>query len=369
MKKLFLSVFALASLGISAQNYQFQNVIDVESTPVISQDRTGTCWSYATTSFFESEIIRLTGKQIDLSEMYNVRNTYFDKAENYIMRQGKAQFSQGGLAHDVLNSAAKHGLVPLDVYQGKDTSDTKHDHTEMESALKGMADAYAQTKKLSPKWRQAVNSVLDVYMGENPTEFTFEGKKYTPKSFMAYTKISPNDYVSLTSFTHHPFYSNFILNIPDNFSNGSFYNVPIDELIESIDYALANGFSIALDCDVSEVGFSAKEGIAVIPSEEDKEKTFLKEIKPEKTVTQEFRQQEFENFNTTDDHLMHIVGKVKDQNGNVYYVVKNSWGSSGDRIGNNGYIYMSVPYMKLKTISVLLHKEGLTSKTKKNLKL
>ncbi len=360
MKKLVLSVFGLMSLGMFAQNYQFQNVIDVKSTPVISQDKTGTCWSYATTSFLESEIIRMTGKQIDLSEMFNVRNTYMEKAENYVMRQGSAQFSQGALAHDVLKSAEKYGLVPLEVFKGKDDSEEKHDHTEMEATLKGMLDAYTKTKKLSPKWRKAVNAVLDIYLGENPTEFTFEGKKYTPKSFMAYTKINPKDYVSLTSFTHHPFNESFILNIPDNFSNGSFYNVPIDELVKKVDNALAKGYTISLDCDVSEVGFSAKEGIAVVPvNAEDKEKNFLKEISEEIKVTQEFRQQEFENYNTTDDHLMHIVGKVKDQNGNVYYVVKNSWGSTGERIGNNGYIYMSVPYLKLKTISVTMHKDAL----------
>lgn len=370
MKKYLLPVFLFLSLISFSQTYQFQKVIDLESTPVISQDKTGTCWSYATTSFLESEIIRLTGKQIDLSEMYNVRNTYMEKAENYVMRQGAAQFSQGALAHDVLNSVAKHGIVPVDAFKGKDQTEEKHDHTEMESALKGMVDAFAKAKKLSPKWKSSVSSVLDVYMGENPAEFVFEGKKYNPKSFLAYTKINPKDYVSLTSFTHYPFYESFILNIPDNFSNGSFYNLPIDELVENIDNALAKGFSVALDCDVSEVGFSAKEGVAVLPLDsEDKEKTFLKEIKPEVKVTQEFRQQEFENFNTTDDHLMHIVGKVKDQNGNVYYTVKNSWGSGSERVGNNGYIYMSVPYTKLKTISILVHKDALTAKTKKNLKL
>ncbi len=370
MKKLILSAFTLFSLGVFAQSYQFQNVINIESTPVISQDKTGTCWSYATTSFLESEIIRLTGKQIDLSEMYNVRNTYMEKAENYVMRQGKAQFSQGALGHDVINSVAKYGVVPIEVFKGKDDSEEKHDHTEMETVLQGMLDAFVKTKRLSPKWRQAVSSVLDIYMGQNPTEFTFEGKKYTPKTFLNYIKITPSDYVSLTSFTHQPFYSNFILNIPDNFSNGSFYNVPIDELIENIDNALAKGYTVTLDCDVSEIGFSAKEGIAVVPADsQDKEKTFLKEIKPEMEITQEFRQQEFENYNTTDDHLMHIVGKVKDQKGNIYYTVKNSWGSSGERIGNNGYIYMSVPYAKLKTISIMVHKDGLLPKTKKSLKL
>lgn len=369
MKKILIFAFTLITCISFAQEYQFQQIINIESTPVISQDKTGTCWSYATTSFLESEIIRLTGEQIDLSEMYNVRNTYMEKADNYIMRQGKAQFSQGALAHDVINSVAKYGVVPEDIFHGKEINDEKHDHSEMESVLQGMIDAYAKSKKLSPKWKQAVSTVLDIYMGENPDEFLFKGKKYTPKSFLSYTKINPQDYISLTSFTHQPYYDKFILNIPDNFSNGSFYNLPLDELIENLDNALVKGYTVALDCDVSEPGFSAREGIAVIPREEDKEKTYLKEIRAEKVITSEFRQQEFENFNTTDDHLMHIIGKVRDQNGSIYYVVKNSWGSGSDRIGNDGYIYMSMPYTRLKTISIMIHKDALLSKTKKSLNI
>lgn len=367
MKKTLILSLSFFAFNVYAQEYNFQNTISIESTPVISQDRTGTCWSYATISFIESEIIRTTGKEIDLSEMYNVRKTYLEKADNYVMRQGKAQFSQGALAHDVINSIAKYGIVPENAFLGKEMSEEKHDHTEMEAVLKGVLEVHSKSKKLSPKWKQTVKAVLDIYMGESPDEFVYDNKKYTPKDFLAYTKIDPSHYVSLTSFTHHPHYSKFILNIPDNFSNGSFYNVPLDEMIENIDNALAKGYTIALDCDVSEPGFSAKEGIAVIPMEEDKEKTYLKEIRAEKKITPEYRQQEFENFNTTDDHLMHIVGKVKDQNNNEYYVVKNSWGSGSDRVGNNGYIYMSVPYTRLKTISVMMHKDALLTKTQKSL--
>lgn len=370
MKNLFFGALSLLAVGATAQEYQFKSVIDLESTPVISQDKTGTCWSYATTSFLESEVIRLTGKTVDLSEMYNVRNIYFDKAENYIMRQGGAQFSQGALGHDVLRSAAMHGLVPVSVFQGKEDQAEKHDHSELEKILKNIVDLYANAKTLSPKWKVVVNSVLDAYLGANPKEFTFEGKKFTPKSFMEYLKINPDNYITLTSFKHREFYKPFILNIPDNYSNGSFYNLPIDELMETIDYALSKGYSIALDCDVSEVGFSAKEGVAVLPVDaSDKDKKFLKEISAEVVVNQDNRQAEFENFNTTDDHLMHIVGKVQDQKGNVYYTVKNSWGGSSERVGNNGYIYMSVPYTKMKTISIIIHKDAMPSKTKKNLKV
>ena len=186
----------------------------------------------------------------------------------------------------------------------------------------------------------------------------------SPIEFLKSTKLNLDDYVTITSFTHEPFYSKFILNIPDNFANGMFYNLPLDEYIQNVDNALDKGFTLALDADVSEKTFSGKNGIAVIPNDDNDAPIILTEIKPEKTITPEYRQSEFENYNTTDDHLMHIVGKAKDQKGNIYYKVKNSWGTSS---GRDGFIYMSIPYMRLKSISVMLHKEGLLKKTKTNL--
>ncbi|MDO4728341.1 MAG: C1 family peptidase [Bacteroidota bacterium] len=370
MNKFLLSVLLTIPTLATAQKYEFQTKNQIECTPVTSQDRTGTCWSFATTSFLEAEIIRVTGKKIDLSEMYQVRNTFSEKIENYMMRQGGTQFSQGALAHDVINSVALHGLVPHTSFIGKENDSDKYNHDTLEAILKSMLEVFTKKPEAATNWKKATESILDIYIGKNPTEFVFENKKYTPKSFLAYSKINPNDYVSVTSFTHKPFYSKFILNIPDNFSNGSFYNIPIDELIENIDYALGKGFTIALDCDVSEVGFSAKEGIAVLPKNaDDKDKKFLTEITEELSVTQESRQKEFEEFRTQDDHLMHIVGNIKDQKGNLYYIVKNSWGSTSERVGNEGYIYMSIPYTKMKTISILLHKDGLLAKTKKKLGL
>lgn len=369
MKKHLLAVtFGILGFTAFAQSYEFQTIKDIDAYPVISQDQTGTCWSFSTTSFLESEIIRLTGKRIDLSEMYNVRNTYNKKAQNFVMRQGKAQFSEGGLAHDVINSVAEYGMVPQSVFTGLDVTETKHNHDELQNLLTGMLTELVKNpeKKISPKWKQAVNAVLDLYLGANPGEFLYEGKKYNPKSFVAYTKINPKDYISITSFTHEPFYQSFILNVPDNFSNGSFYNIPLNELIQNIDNALDKGFTLALDCDVSEATFSGKNGIAVIPANTEDDKASITEIKPEKMITPEYRQELFENYTTTDDHLMHIVGKAKDQKGNIYYKVKNSWGTTS---GKDGYIYMSVPYLKLKTISVLLHKDGLLAKTKKDLGL
>lgn len=369
MKKNILSIALLAiSFGSFAQTYEFQTIKDIEANPVISQDNTGTCWSFSTTSFLEAEIIRLTGKKIDLSEMYNVRNTYPKKAWNYVMRQGKAQFGEGGLAHDVINSAEDFGLVPNNVYSGLTGANNAHNHAEMTAVLESMLKTYVANpgKKLSPQWKEAINAVLDVYLGKNVTDFTYDGKKYTPKSFLEMTKLKTADYVTISSFTNEPFYKTFLLDIPDNFSNGTFYNLPLDEYVQNIDNALDNGYTIALDCDVSEGTFSGKNGVAVIPENDADAKLILTEIKPEKVISPEYRQAEFENLTTTDDHLMHIVGKVKDQTGKTYYKVKNSWGTKS---GKEGYVYMSVSYLKLKSISVLLHKDGLMKNTKSKLGL
>jgi bleomycin hydrolase len=356
-----LFVLLFISITIYAQTYKFETVIDIEATEVLSQGQTGTCWSFSTSSFLESEIIRLTGKKIDLSEMYTVRNTYPKKAWIYIMRQGKAQFSDGGLAHDVLNSVKENGLVPAFAFTGLDENTTTHNHSEMLTVLKGLLETYNHDvkKPLSPKWKEVTESVLDIYLGKNVETFNYEGVQYTPKSFLEFTKINIDDYVSLTSFTQQPFYSNFILNIPDNFSNGSFYNIPINDMVKTVNSALEKGYTIALDCDVSEQTFTANPGIAIIPEEENIDLKTITKIVKEKEITQVYRQREFENFNTTDDHLMHITGLVKDQNGNNYYKVKNSWGKNSNRVKNNGFVYMSEAYFKLKMISVTLNKNAL----------
>ncbi|WP_026450111.1 C1 family peptidase [Aequorivita capsosiphonis] len=372
MRSLLFSLAILFTLSLSAQEtYKFTTITDLETSPVISQGITGTCWSFSSISFFESEIVRLTGKLIDLSEMYQVRNTYPLKAENYIMRQGKAQFGEGGLAHDVINSAANFGLVPEAAFSGLFAGETKHNHAELAAVLEAMLNTYVENpgRKLSKKWRQAIDGVLDVYIGKNVANFTFEGKQYTPQTFMAMTKINPEDYKSITSFTQAPFYSKFILNIPDNWSNGSFYNVPLDEMMATIDHALEKGFTVELDCDVSERSFSSKEGMAVIPKNPENSLKALNQIYPEKEITQEYRQDEFENYETTDDHLMHITGLLHDQNGTKYYKVKNSWGSDESRVANGGYVYFSEAYMRLKAISITVHKDALPKTITKKLNL
>jgi bleomycin hydrolase len=363
MKRIFpvIALMAVAFSGYS-QKYEFQSVAGIECSPVVSQGQSGTCWSFSTTSFLEAEIIRTTGKHIDLSEMYNVRNTYPKKAWNYIMRQGHAQFGEGGLNHDVINSAMEYGIVPVSAYSGLVNDEKVFNHQKMVAELETLLKANADpSKKPDPTWKAQVNAILDKYMGKNVTEFTYEGKTYTPKSFLEMTKLNLHDYVTITSFTNQPFYTSFILDIPDNFSYGSFYNVPLDTFIQTIDNALKNGYTVALDADVSEKTFSGKYGLAVIPENAADEKTIMTEIKPEKQVTPEYRQAEFENFDTTDDHLMHIVGKIKDQKGNSYYKVKNSWGSD---LANGGFIYMSAPYMRLKAISVMMNKAAINKETK-----
>jgi len=357
MRKITISLlFVFVSFFGFSQEYTFTNIVDLESSSVKSQGRTGTCWSFSTSSFLESEIKRISGKDIDISEMYTVRNTYPKKAWIYVMRQGKAQFSEGGLAHDVINSVTDYGLVPENVFSGLENGVKGHNHAEMVAVLKGMLDVYVKNpaRKLSPRWKIAVEAVLDIYLGKNVSDFMFDGKKYTPNSFQKMLGIQPTDYVTITSFTHQSNYSNFVLNIPDNFSNGSMYNVPLDEFEQVIVTALKKGFTVEIDIDVSEKGFSSKKGVAVTKR---------------KQISAEYRQQEFENYKTTDDHLMHITGLVKDQNGNLYFKTKNSWGSDEKRIAYGGYVYISSSYIRLKAISVMVHKDALTKNIAKKIKI
>jgi bleomycin hydrolase len=361
MKKYSLIIaLSLISVFAFSQTRTFTPVIDLETTEVISQGNTGTCWSFSASSFLESEIMRINKKNIDLSEMFNVRYTYEDKAWNYVMRQGKLQFSQGGLGHDVINSVAKHGFVPNSFYTGLKENELKHNHADLIDSLQPILDQYI-AKEITD-WKTPVTKVLNEKLGTPTTTFFYDGVNYTPQTFMASLNIKPKDYVSLTSFNHVPFNTEFVLNIPDNFSNGSFYNVTLQDLVQTTLEALKKGYTIELDCDVTEKSFSSKDGIAVLPQEPTKE---LMQLTKEINVTQELRQQEFENYNTTDDHLMHITGFLKDQNGNVFFKVKNSWGTTYS--GNNGYIYMSEAYFKMKTISILLHKDGIEKSVAKKL--
>ncbi len=356
--KIFNLLLALTfGLSLSAQ-YKFTHTIDLESTPVKNQANTGTCWSYATSSFLESELLRMGKGKHDLSEMYVVRNIYKDKARNYLLRHGKANFSQGSLSHDLINIVRRGGLVPESVYSGLLEGETAHNHSEMEAGMKGFLDGVLKSKRLSRKWPVALNAILDVYMGAAPEKFKYEGKEYTPDSFADYLEVDPANYISLTSFTHHPFNTSFVLEIPDNYSNGSFQNVPLDELMNTIDKALRSGYTVAWDGDVSDKGFEAKEGIAVLPAKPGRKDLFTAPAK-EVVVTQALRQERFESFSTTDDHLMHIIGTAKDQKGTEYYIIKNSWGTISPF---KGYLYMSKSYAAMKTVAIMVHKEVLELK-------
>jgi bleomycin hydrolase len=354
--------------------YSFKLEKKLEATPVKNQQNTGTCWSFSTTSFVESELMRLGQGTHDLSEMFTVRQIYLEKALNYMRRQGKAQFSEGSLSHDVMNVVRKYGALPQSAFDGLNNGDKEYDHAELEAVLQGMLDGMMSTKaNLSNHWKQSVEAVLDVYLGEVPENFQHNGKSYTAKTFAdEVLKINPDDYVELTSYEHHPFYKICVLEIPDNFSNGFYYNVPIEDLETITDNAVTLGYSVAWDCDVSETGFSQKNGLAILPDKswnsmtKDEKDAAFKSPVPQQKVTQAMRQTTFDNYSTTDDHLMHITGIAKDSQGNRYYQVKNSWGAQGEY---DGYLYASKAYFQLKTVAVMVRKEAIPKQIKEKLGL
>ena len=325
---------------------------EVGCTNVKNQENTGTCWSFATCSFLESELIRQDKLDHDLSEMFIVRNIYLDKARNYVLRQGKAQFSQGSLSHDVIRAASMYGLMPENVYSGRLEPEVSHDHGEMVAVLKGYLDGLIGRPKLSDHWLEGVEAILDVYLGRPPETFSMQDDIHRPNSYAIRLGVRPQDYVQFTSFTHHPYYISVILEIPDNYSNGSYINVPIDELETIARDAILSGYSVAWDGDVSEEGFSSSDGLALW-----KDETGIENMMD----AQEQRQALFESLQTTDDHLMHIVGIGADQYGETYFKIKNSW---GDRGPYHGYLYMSSEYFKMKTVSIMIHQEAIPHKTR-----
>ena len=346
------------------EKFVFTEIARVPTTPVKNQQRTGTCWSFATTSFIETELLRTGQPAHDLSEMYFARHAYIEKANLYVRYQGMANFGPGGQAHDVMNVAGAYGFVPEKVYDGKNYGSENHNHGEMGAILKGFLDGMLKGRRgdLTPVWPEAFRKVVDTYLGECPQYFFREGKTYTPLSFMESTGFNPDDYIELTSYTHHPFYTKIRLEVPDNWSGDMYYNLPMEEMMEVINHALMSGYSVAWDGDMSEGSFSHKNSIAIIPlkawedkTEQEREKSY-KSPEPEKEITQAMRQVSFDNFSTTDDHLMHLTGIVKDQNGTRYYITKNSWGPESNETG--GYLNMSEAYVKLKTIAIMVHKDA-----------
>ena len=359
----------------SNSKYQFTTVIDLEATPVKNQASSGTCWSYAGVSFVESEIIRLKNEPIDISEMYVVRMAYIEKARKYVRMHGNTNFAQGGEPLDVLLIINRYGAIPQEAYTGLNYGTELNQHAELEKALKSYLDAIIKNEngQLSSAWEKAFTAILDSYLGEVPETFSWDGKSYSPRSFADdVIGLDPDDYVTLTSFTHQPFYTQFIMEVPVKWSGNLAYNLPLDELMLALDASLKNGYSVAWATDVSEKGFSVRNGVAVVPAKPWREMT-AEEMQQaftgpheEMVVTQEARQMGFDNYATQDDHSMQITGIVTDQTGAKYYITKNSWGNINNPY-EAGYVYASEAYVQLKTIAFLVHKDALSKGLKNKL--
>lgn len=361
-------LFAQTSQVQTFQKPEFFDVKTIKATPVKNQAMTGTCWCFSTTSLVESDEIRKDNRDIDLSEMFTVRNIYIEKAKNYILRQGHAQFGEGGLGHDMIRATGTYGAIPLSVYTGLVNGQTQYNHQELFSKLQSYLDSVLKKQPISADWLDGYTKILDQYLGTPPSEFTFNGKTYTPKTFAKNVlHFNAEDYISLTSFTDHPYYSSFILQVPDNFSNGSFYNLPLNELIGAAKDAVNKGYSVAWDADVSNNGFRQMQGLALnldpsLKYTKDMISTDTKEMPYDATV----RQRLYENLTTQDDHLMHITGLEKSKDGKAFFVVKNSWGKVGPF---NGYINVSEAYFAINTISLVLPKAALSTELQQRLHL
>ena len=406
MKKILLSVgffcmtftyFGQDTIKNSEKsNYRFEKIVHLDATPVQSQGFAGTCWSFSGLSFFESELMRMGNKKAPiLSEMFVVRKAYEEKADKYIRMDGKSNFSQGGGFVDIPYVINKYGIVPEEAYLGLNYGKNNHDHNELFSVLDGAVQGMLKHSKdemdkqhsngITKTWKNAIAGILDAYLGKEPQTFKYEGKEYTPKSYAQSLKLDMSNYVSITSYMNEPLYQPTQLAIPDNWLWESSYNVKLDELFTIVEHALKNGYTIAWGADVSEKGFSFRDGLAIVPEDDATievngrdnknfsdagarkiSNAFLTPVK-EKVITPEMRQEGYDTKLTTDDHGMHIVGMYKDQAGTKYFLVKNSWGS--DRNYPKGYFYASEAYFKLKTMNYFLHKDALPKEIRSNLKI
>jgi aminopeptidase C len=396
MKHFFVS-FALFCLclpvvaqeeGKKSNEFQFTTIKELPITSVKNQASSGTCWSFSALGFLEAELLRQGKGEYDLSEMYVVHKNYEEKAQKYVRMNGKINFAGGGSFADVLDCIKEYGIVPDEAKQGLNYGEEKHKHAELDRLLSAYVNVIITNpnKKLSTAWFKGYEGILNAYLGECPNTFSYKGKEYTPKSFLQSTGLNMDDYVSLTSFTHHPFYTSFQIEIPDNWRGSYSYNVPLNELMQVVDNAIDNGYPVGWASDVSEKGFNRK-GIAIVPDIETKEApgsdqahwlgltqkekddffANLSEPFPEKTpITQEMRQIAFDNYETTDDHGMLIFGTAQDQNGTKYYKVKNSWGTDSRY---KGIWYVSSTFVQYKTINILVHKDALSKELKKKLGL
>ena len=397
MKKLLtLAVAAMVAMGISAQDAKKENsnkpvfttIKEHKITSVKDQNRSGTCWAYSTLSFFESEILKKTGKNYDLCEMFIANKDYMERAILTVRMHGDSQFAQGGSAEDVLDIIKEYGICPETAMPlpGTMQGDSLANFNEFFSVMEPFVEAVSKNKakKISNQWKPALHGILDAYLGKCPEEFTYEGKKYTPKSFAASLGLNWDDYVSITSYTHHPFYTKFAVEVQDNWRWGLSYNVPMDEMMRIIDNAIDQGYTVAWGGDVSEEGFTRK-GLGILydtkaaqslsgsdaarwlkltQTEKKSKLDSLGVNAPEMVPTQEMRQEGFDNWELTDDHGMHIYGVAKDQNGKEYYMVKNSWGEYGDY---KGTWYMTKAFVAAKTMDFLINKNAIPKDIRKKL--
>ena len=401
MKKLTLFMAAMCSLTLAAQEpatvdttakdsgFVFTTVDSIAITPIKDQHRSGTCWSFSTIGFIESELLRMGKGVYDLSEMFVVSKTMMVRAEYCVRMYGGTKWAAGGSAYDVIYCMKNYGLVPqsamFGMRYGITPADTLPVHGELVAVARGFLNGLYAQKTLTPVWKEAFQAIYDTYLGKCPETFEYEGKTYTPQSFVQSLGLNADDYVSITSYTHHPFYTRFALEVPDNWRMDQMYNVPLEDLMRIIDNAIANGYTMAWGADVSENGFTRK-GIGVVPDEDNgadltgsdmakwlnmstdkkKEKLTSKPL-PEKTITQEMRQIAFDTWGTTDDHGLQIFGTAKDQNGKKYYMVKNSWGAV--KSDYKGIWYISEAFMQYKTNDILVHKNAIPKDLRKKLGL
>lgn len=383
-------LFFFSAIAQDEEGYKFTMEKEVDASPVKDQFRSGTCWSFSTLSFIESELIRLGKGTYNLSEMYVVRQSYYDKAIKYVRLHGNLNFAGGGAFTDIINCWKKYGMMPEEVYDGLSYGEEAHVHGELDLVLKKYVDGVIKNrnKKLTNAWIDGFEGILDAYLGEVPEKFTYKGKEYTPKTFAASLGIDPDDYIGISSYTHHPFYEPFVLEVPDNWSWDLYYNLPMNEMMEVIDNAIDNGYSVAWAADVSEKGFSWKDGLAIVPEKDLTEMSDAEVAKwenlpaskkndelyafdkpgKEKEITQEMRQEAFDNYQTTDDHGMHITGIAKDQNSTKYYYVKNSWNVDEEK-AYMGYFYASEAYVQYKTMDIMVHKDAIPKDLKKKLNI
>lgn len=351
MKKTLLIIgLCLSSICATAQKdktedsaaFVFETVVENPITSIKSQNLSSTCWSFSALALVEAELLRMGKGEYDLSEMFVVHKTMQDRARNYVRLHGQSSFSPGGSFYDIIYNIKHYGLVPQEVMPGIMYDDTAHNHSELDAVAEGYVEALVTGRrgKLTDVWANGLASIYDAYLGACPESFEYQGVEYTPTSFAASLEINPDDYVSITSYIHHPFYSEFAVEVPDNWRGSLSKNLPLDEFMDVMDAAVRGGYTIAWGSDVSEDGFS-RDGLATTPEE---------------TITQELRQKAYDNWQTQDDHGMLIYGIAKDQNGKEYFMVKNSWHSRGDY---NGTWYVSKDFVAYKTINIVVHKDAI----------